>query len=135
MNERRASGFPMNVVFVLAGAVLGIVLAIVWWWLDDARVLVRLQAQSAPEGQVYAGESGHEVVLARIDNHLGDVQGYEVWLGRAVNSDTPYGHVVEVPDGWDPKDMRVDWRPDGVGLAFADGGQILVPAEHFTGGR
>ncbi|QUH06056.1 hypothetical protein HUO13_17080 [Saccharopolyspora erythraea] len=125
----------MNVVFVLVGAVLGIVLAIGWWWLDDARVLVRLQAHAAPAGLVYAGESGHGVVLARIDNHLGDVQGYEVWLGRAVNSDTPYGHVVEVPDGWDAQNMRVDWLPDGVGLVFADAGRIFVPDDQFTGGR
>jgi hypothetical protein len=119
----------------LAGVVLGVLLAIGWWWLDDARVLVRLAVHSAPPGQEYEGEQGHEAVLARIDNHLGGVQGYEVWLGRGVDSDTPYGHVVAVPDGWETADLLVEWRADGVALLFTDGGEIFVPAGHFTGGR
>ncbi|GAA4881589.1 hypothetical protein GCM10023222_44050 [Saccharopolyspora cebuensis] len=109
--------------------------ALVWWWLDEARVLVRLQVHPAPAGQFYRGETGHDAVLARIDDHLGEVEGHEVWLGRAVNSDMPYGHVVEVPDSWDTRNLRVDWRPDGVALRFADGGTLFVPDHHFTGGR
>ena len=119
----------------LAGVVLGVLLAVGWWWLDDARVLVRLEVFAAPSGQEYEGERGHKVVLARIDNHLGGVQGYEVWLGRVVDSDTPYGHVVEVPTGWETDDFRVEWQAGGVALVFTDGGEIFVPAEHFTGGR
>lgn len=124
-----------KVLFTLLGVVLGVLLAVGWWWLDDARVMVRLEVHAAPAGQVYEGESGHKAVLARIDNHLGGVQGYEVWLGRAVDSDTPYGHVVEVPNGWETRDLRVEWRLDGVGLVFVDGGEIFVPARYFTGGR
>lgn len=124
-----------KILFTLLGVVLGVLLAVGWWWLDDARVLVRLEVHTAPAGQVYEGESGHKVVLARIDNHLGGVQGYEVWLGHGVDSDTPYGHVVEVPTGWETQDMRVEWRTGGVGLVFRDGGEIFVPAERFTGGR
>jgi hypothetical protein len=124
-----------KIALTLAGVVLGVLLAVGWWWLDDARVLVRLEVYAAPAGQEYEGEPGHKAVLARIDNHLGGVQGYEVWLGRGVDSDTPYGHVVEVPAGWETEHLRVEWRADGVGLVFTDGGEIFVPAEHFTGGR
>jgi hypothetical protein len=126
---------PRKIGFMLAGVLLGVLLAVGWWWLDDARVLVRLEIYSAPAGQEYEGEPGHKVVLARIDNHLGGVQGHEVWLGRVVDSDTPYGHVVEVPTGWETENLRIEWRGDGVALVFTDGGEIFVPAEHFTGGR
>ena len=135
MNERRARGCLMNIAFVFVGVVLSVLLAITWWWLDDARVLVRLQVDTAPPGQIYQGESGHKIVLARIDTRLGSVQGHEVWLGRAVDSERPYGHVVKVPIGWDPQSVRVDWRPNGVDLTFTDGGKIFVPDHHFTGGR
>lgn len=74
-------------------------------------------------------------MLARIDNHLGGVQGYEVWLGRAVGTESPYGHVVKVPSGWETKGMRVNWRATGVELIFSNGGRIFVPDDHFTGGR
>jgi hypothetical protein len=135
MNERLPLGCLMKAAFVLVGVVLSVLVAISWWWLDGARVLVPLQVHTAPPGQVYNGESGHKIVLARVDNHLGGVQGYEVWLGRAVDSDSPYGHVVEVPTGWEPQNMSVDWRPDGVDVIFSDGGRIFVPDHHFTGGR
>ncbi|MCP3803414.1 hypothetical protein NLX83_29480 [Allokutzneria sp. A3M-2-11 16] len=52
---------------------------------------VRLQVDAAPASQTYRGESGHKIVLVRIDNHLGDVQGYAVRLGRGVDSDAPHG--------------------------------------------
>ncbi|MBB4908116.1 hypothetical protein [Actinophytocola algeriensis] len=126
---------PRKIGLTLAGVVLGVLLAVGWWWLDDARVLVRLELYQAPSGQEYEGERGHKVVLARIDNHLGGVQGYEVWLGDGVDSDTPYGHVVDIPSGWVTEGLRVEWRADGVALVFTDGGEIFVPAEHFTGGR
>ncbi len=124
-----------RVGLTLAGVVLGVLLAVGWWWLDSARVLVRLEVYRTPSELEYAGETGHKAVLARIDNRLGDVQGYEVWLGRGVDSDTPYGHVVAVPDGWETEDLRVEWGADGATLVFTDGGEIFVPSAHFTGGR
>jgi hypothetical protein len=126
---------PRKVGLTLAGVVLGLLLSVGWWWLDEARVLVPIEVYPAPSGQVYDGEQGHKAVLARIDNRLGQVQGHEVWLGLGVVGDAPHGHVIEVPNGWETAGLRVEWRADGVAVIFADGGEVFVPAAHFTGGR
>ncbi|WP_433267453.1 hypothetical protein ACQPZF_01520 [Actinosynnema sp. CS-041913] len=83
-----------------------------------------------PTNETISADPGTPGVWVKKSESLIGAPDYQVWLGRTED----YGHVVEIPPGWDhtPEVVR---RPDGVELGFDNGGRIFVPAAAYLGGR
>ncbi|MEU4763757.1 hypothetical protein AB0H12_10905 [Actinosynnema sp. NPDC023794] len=112
-------GCLLNVLLFVTGAILGTALT------ATAAVILFL-----PGSTTTSTDEGSPNVYVKERSSLIGGTHHEVWLGRTPD----YGHVVEIPSGWDTT-PEVERRPEGVELRFDHGGRIFVPESSYVGGR